>query len=310
MPRVSAVIRTRGRPDLVPRAVRSALDQTVTDLEVIVVVDGPDPGTTKSLASIPDDRLRLVMLPENAGLGGAMNAGVREARGRWIAFLDDDDEWLPSKLERQLAVAERSARRFPMVACRLLARSEAGDLLWPLRTPDPAEPLSEYLFCQRGLRGGEGVLLPSTLLVPRELLIAVPFREDLAVHDDADWILRAAATHGVRPEFVPGPEPLAIWNMQEGRPRMGTSSPWRSALGWIRESRALVTPRAYAGYLLTSASLTAARGRHGSAFWVLLLEAFRRGRPGPADLGAHLAIWLVPKALRNRLVVSFRGRSA
>lgn len=310
MPRVSAVIRTRGRASLVPLAVRSALDQTLADLEVVVVVDGPDPETARALASIDDRRLRVVPLRESVGPGGAMNAGVREARGRWIAFLDDDDLWFPEKLERQAEMAERSASRFPMIACQVVARSEAGDVVWPLRTHDPAEPLSEYLFCQRGLRGGEGVLLPTMLFVPRELLVALPFREDLAVHDDADWILRAAATFGVRPEFVPGAEPLAIWNMQEGRSRLGTSTPWREALGWIRENRGLVTPRAYAGYLLTSASLVASRGRQLAAFWVLPREAFRGGRPGLAELGAHLLIWAVPKALRNRLIVMHRGRPA
>src|ERR1041385_5815082 len=99
MPLVSAVIPTVGRPGLLPRAVRSALGQTVDDLEVIVVIDGPDDATRDALTAIDDPRLRVVQLPENVGLSSALNAGIREASGRWVALLDDDDEWFPRKLE-------------------------------------------------------------------------------------------------------------------------------------------------------------------------------------------------------------------
>ena len=196
-----------------------------------------------------------------------------------------------------------------MVACHVIARSESGDVVWPRRRPDPDEHLAEYVFCQRGLVGGEGVLLPTTLLISRPLLVDVPFRHGLPIRNDVDWLLRAVDRHGIRPEFVPEPRPLAIWNMDEGRSRIGTSSPWRWTLDWIRANRALVTPRAYAGFLLTSASLTAARGRHWSAFWVLPWEAFRGGRPGLAELCAHVLIWTIPKRLRNRVVVAWRGRA-
>src|SRR5687768_2514241 len=91
-PAVSVVIPTRARPELVRRAVRSALDQTLRDIEVVVVVDGPDPPTRQTLADIDDSRLRVVELAERGGAPAARNAGVRHARGRWTALLDDDDE--------------------------------------------------------------------------------------------------------------------------------------------------------------------------------------------------------------------------
>jgi glycosyltransferase involved in cell wall biosynthesis len=95
---VSAVIPTRNRPEQLLLAVRSALQQTHSELEVIVVIDGPDPKTAQALTGFNDSRLRIVQMERNVGGSDARNAGVQAARGRWIAFLDDDDEWLPHKL--------------------------------------------------------------------------------------------------------------------------------------------------------------------------------------------------------------------
>src|ERR1700744_4710601 len=96
--KVSAVIPTRNRPGLVCRAVESVLKQTIADLEVVVVVDGPDAATALALQEFHDPRIRCIELQQNVGGSEARNVGIREAQGTWIALLDDDDEWLPTKL--------------------------------------------------------------------------------------------------------------------------------------------------------------------------------------------------------------------
>ncbi|MGB9514059.1 MAG: glycosyltransferase family 2 protein, partial [Candidatus Acidiferrum sp.] len=102
---VTAVIPTRNRHQLVTHAVRSALRQTYRNLEVVVVIDGADPKTEESLSRLADSRLRVIALPESSGPAAARNIGVAAARGEWIAFLDDDDQWLPEKIELQMAIA-------------------------------------------------------------------------------------------------------------------------------------------------------------------------------------------------------------
>ena len=242
-PSVSVVIPTIGRPELVRRAVRSVLDQSVSETEVVVVIDGPDDSTVEALGKIDDCRLRVCQLSENGGMGAAVNAGAARARARWVALLDDDDEWLPQKLEVQLAHARRSSHRHPIVACRFIARTEAGDLVWPRRDPEPQEPLSEYLFCQRGPRGGEGAVLPSGILTTRALLHLVPWRVGLPRLNDFDWLLRAVRAQGAGLEFVGVEEPLVIYNRQEAGNRISTSADWRYCQSWIRENRELVTAR-------------------------------------------------------------------
>src|SRR5215475_1696049 len=82
-PEVSVVIPTRSRPDLVLRAVRSVLGQTMTDLEVVVVIDGPDPDTEAALETLGDPRVRTVPLDVSSGAPTARNIGVRAARAPW-----------------------------------------------------------------------------------------------------------------------------------------------------------------------------------------------------------------------------------
>jgi glycosyltransferase involved in cell wall biosynthesis len=108
-PLVSVVIPTRDRPDLLREALDSVRAQSFTDYEIVVVVNGPDNPQTPATLEAARAADCIVVRVERAGIGPALNAGVRTARGRWIAFLDDDDLWLPNKLEVQLKVAEAAA---------------------------------------------------------------------------------------------------------------------------------------------------------------------------------------------------------
>jgi glycosyltransferase involved in cell wall biosynthesis len=101
MPAVSVVVPTHDRPALLRRAVASVLDQTVTDLEVVVVDDG-----SAEPVVLDDERVRVLRHDVALGAPSARNSGVAASTGDVVAFLDDDDEWLPTKLARQLDVLE------------------------------------------------------------------------------------------------------------------------------------------------------------------------------------------------------------
>src|SRR6185312_13756108 len=96
-PLASIIMPAYNRADTIQRAVRSAQAQTVTDWELIVVDDGSTDGTG-ALVPPDDPRVRLIR-QENQGFVGARNTGLRAAQGRYIAFLDSDDEWMPHHLE-------------------------------------------------------------------------------------------------------------------------------------------------------------------------------------------------------------------
>jgi len=294
---VSVVIPTRSRPALLVRAVKSALSQTVSDLEVIVVLDGPQPDALDALRQVADPRVRICALPESLGLASALNAGVRAAAGGWIAILDDDDEWLPGKLAAQQETARQSRFRRPIVATRVLARSEAGERVWPRRVIDPGEPLAHYLFVRRTPFGGESLVLPSAMMFPRDLAADHPFSDGLRFHVDVDWLLRVAAAPGVGVEFVADPRPLVTWNIDEGRPRISNVLGWRDSLRWAREHRALMTGSSYASFVLTWVGARARRHRQWRAVGTLIADAFRNGRPSVNDLVTYAGLWLLPPAV-------------
>jgi glycosyltransferase involved in cell wall biosynthesis len=108
-PAVSVITPTLDRLDFLRRALDSALAQTYADLEIVVVVDGPSPELATFVAGHPDPRVRLVQRDENGGVAAARNTGIAAARGRYIGFLDDDDIWLPTKLEREVPLLDAGA---------------------------------------------------------------------------------------------------------------------------------------------------------------------------------------------------------
>ena len=292
---VSAIIPTRSRPDLVVRAVRSALAQTYENLEVIVVIDGPDPATEKTLEQVGDKRLKIIALPAAGGAAQARNIAAESARGDWIAFLDDDDEWVPEKTELQMERAESSAYRYPIVSAQLWARTSRYQLIWP-RT-EPHQPLSEYLLARNSWSYGEGLLSTITLLVPKDLLAEIPFRSGLKRHQDLDWVLRAAEHEGVGIEFIA--KPLAIWHQAEERKSISTGTDWRISLEWIDSVRPIITGRAYASFLATHIAPHAARAGDWDAFPFLLERMVATGNPNARDLLLFFGMWSVPQGVRR-----------
>ncbi|WP_432984432.1 glycosyltransferase family 2 protein [Dactylosporangium sp. CA-233914] len=296
-PEVSVVIPTRNRPELVVRAVRSALAQTLRDIEVVVVIDGPDPATVEALNAIGDERVRPVELPTSGGAPNARNRGVDNARADWVAFLDDDDEWLPEKLATQLERARRSGVALPIVGSRLYMRTPRAELIMPRRVPAPDEPISEYLAVRHGLFHGDGFIQTSTIMAPTALLRKVPFTDGLRRLQELDWTLRSLQEEGV--DLIYAEEPLVIWYADENRPRISFDAPWKQSLEWLHQTRPRVTPRAYAALAMSVVGSMAAASRSPKIFFGLLREARRHGQPSFTDYVTFLQVWLVPAGPRR-----------
>lgn len=100
-PTASIVVPAYNVEATIAETLRSLLDQTFVDFEIIVVDDGSSDQTTRIVAGFSDPRVRLVS-QRNRGLAGAHNTGIHESRGEFIGFCDADDLWLPEKLERHI----------------------------------------------------------------------------------------------------------------------------------------------------------------------------------------------------------------
>jgi glycosyltransferase involved in cell wall biosynthesis len=296
MPLVSVVIPTLNRPILVLRALASVFNQTHPDLEVIVVVDGPDADTDAALRTVADPRLKVIHNPRSLTAAGARNAGADQATGEWIAFLDDDDEWLPLKIEKQLALA--SGRGAVVISCLNRVVTPGATFVRPERPYDGFVPLDEYLFDRRARFAGVGFMQTSSYLLPRFLFDQVRF--DLETpHDDWDFILRLNKLLGTRIETVP--EILVVLYSEEQRPSLSTRGTWRQSLVWIDSVRPLITPRAYSGFCLGVAGSRAATERAYFAFFLLLYRAFKFGSPRLWHVLPFIGYWLLPKQTLRRV---------
>lgn len=175
----SVVIPTHNRADLLERTLRSALDQRGVRHEVIVVDDGSADTTPAFLEGLTDPRLRTVRHDVAQGVARARNAGIAAARAPWVAFLDDDDLWAPTKLRRQLDAAARSGAGW--VWTGMLSVDTQLNPLLVYRSPPP-EGMAQRLLITSDIPA------PSTVMVRTDLLRRLDgFDETLA--SPADWDL-------------------------------------------------------------------------------------------------------------------------
>jgi glycosyltransferase involved in cell wall biosynthesis len=298
---VSVIVPTRDRPAPVVQAVASALAQDFENFEVVVVVDGEDPRTSEALRTFQDARVRVIELTANVGGAEARNAGVKAARGEWVAFLDDDDEWLPQKLSRQIVVARQSNAMWPIVSSRMIVRAPSFELIRPMRRYEREKPISEFLFCRRSLRDGPFAMQTSTLLARRDLMLAVPFKSGLKRHQDWDWVLRVERIPGA--EFAVIEEPLVIYRTEDGRESVGRAQDWVFSMQWGKEMQGFFSARAYSWFLATECATRAVKSRAGFKVYAEIARRFvLDGRPSLGSTITMAAFLGLPRRWRGSIL--------
>jgi len=275
--------------------------QVGVETDVVLVVDSAE--VVDLGPEITDHpRIEVIRFGERRGQRCALDAGVARASAPWIAFLDDDDEWHdPSKLSRQLAVA--TSRPGPtIVSSRVLLEINGRfDRIAPSSPWRPGIDLGEFAFCvERRLE--VGLVQQSTLLVATSLARAHPFAGSLDPHPDIGLVLECVADGA---DFVQLPDALSTWRIDDDREQVSTSSSWRQTLGWCDHHRSLLSPRAYAGALLTAGARSVDGRRAMPAIW---RHAWRGGSPRTADLLASLVLAYVPRRIRRRIQGRVQGR--
>lgn len=195
-PSISVIIPTYNRAELLRRTLTSVLAQTVAPLEILVADDGSTddtPGVLREFAG----RVSILRLPHRGLPAVSRNAALRQARGAWVAFVDDDDLWQPDKLERQLALATPDTG---LVCCNaeLIGASDV-----PLgRLLHEAHPLAKEPAPLRALIGGNFVVCSSVLAQTALLREVGGFHEgpELRGTEDYDLWLRCALRMPLRYE--------------------------------------------------------------------------------------------------------------
>lgn len=211
MPFFSIVIPTYKRARQVTAAVRSALWQTEKDFECLVVDDGSKDDTQAKLEAIDDPRLRCFFNADNKGQHASRNQAIREAKGEWIAFLDNDDLYLPRRLEAvKAAIMDRPDVGFWFTNAYVHRYGRIVGTLF-----DPARPITEGKVPGYYAVGDEHLPYVTTVVVVRReaFLKTGFFREDLKMLEDTELYARMIGG-GLQVGVVR--EPLAVRTLHEG----------------------------------------------------------------------------------------------
>lgn len=283
-PIVTAVVPTVGRYEL-QRALDSVLGQTVAgQTEIIVVADVAESQLERPAGLRATDKLIFT----GGGVGGAAarNLGIELASGRFVAFLDDDDEWLPTKLERQLQIANDLIKhgRTPVLGSRhrqFDKRTVRTSKPIPKSNYDGRQALSEWLFRRRRPGGGRASLYTSTLFTTTDLARSVPWNSSLSRHQDWDWLIRLEATPGCT--VVQLPDVLVVIHTGSAG-SISAQTNWRDSLRWADDVLIGEPTGVYEDFLAAQVLRYAisARSREGVREVVCRLRARRLPAVGPA----------------------------
>ncbi|MGO7041049.1 glycosyltransferase family 2 protein [Rhizobium acaciae] len=228
-PLISVVIPTYNRQDYILESIKTVLDQTYDRVEILVVDDCSTDDTLNVLKTVVDERLRVLQLPRNSGGGAARNFGIDAAKGEYIAFLDSDDVWLPKKLEVQLERLLATPNQAVIVYTNLI--EDRGDTKTTvINSPKkPDQNVCEYLF----LNWGKSFIQTSSWLMPTDVARTVRFDDDLRIHQDWDFLIRAEILgYGL----LAIEDPLTVWRIDDRKDRVSLASDrLERSLTWIKK---------------------------------------------------------------------------
>lgn len=281
---VSVVIPAYNAAWCIQRAIDSVLAQTFRDFELIVVDDGSTDDTAAILRSY-GDALTIVSQP-NGGMSSARNAGIRAARGHYLAFLDSDDRWLPDKLARQVALMNAQPDLAFCSATTTLEDPEGNPVgMWACSMEGNAT-VADILASHATIAGGA-----SSVLAKRELVLALGgFDDTLFGAEDTDLWIRLAALG----RFACIPDPLAVVLKRPGSVSRNRARMRAGAIAMTHKNRKLLPADKQGAFW---------RNLYAGALCDYAKWAYRDGARGEALTDLIKAFTLAPLS-RGRLILS------
>lgn len=181
-PRVSIILPVFNRAATIRRCLDSVRAQTFSDWELVVVDDASSDDSVAVIEAYGDARFRVIRHEKNRGAAGARNTAMREAHGEFVAWIDSDDEWLPEKLAKQMALLDES--HADICGCDYFMHTAGRE--HPVHIP-PSDDWRRTLHFECRLAAG------STIVVRRACIEKVGLLDELLrSHEDWDWCLRLA----------------------------------------------------------------------------------------------------------------------
>lgn len=306
-PLFSIVIPTYNRAHTVGNAIASCLAQTVTDFEIVVVDDDKSTDDIASaLLRFVGANIRLISGFEGTA-AAARNQGARVAQGKYVAFLDFDDEFLPNKLERCLPLLEREPNT-AVYSQTFVDRGVSRMWVKPARGLRDDEDILEYLLLHKFW------VHPSTIVLQADHARSFPFREELGFGDDTQFAVDLCRNN-IKLQMIE--EPLAIYRDPGGRTQLSQTLVHFSAespinrmfIEWVESQRPYMSEQVYNAYRAWFLSRFIAKRSPLKAL-NYLWTAYRTRSLGAVQCTSQLVQVFMPRAYRGiaNMVAELGGR--
>jgi succinoglycan biosynthesis protein ExoO len=210
-PEVSIIIPAYNTEAYIAKAIDSALNQTITSIEVIVIDDASTDRTPEVIQQFTDPRLQLLQNQQNLGVSASRNRALQQARGQWIAILDSDDWYVPNRLEILLNIAKEKQADIVIDDLHLIQNNEPFP--WSTLLQESSEtitairPIDQVFYVKSGLYGVKGLHLGLCKPLFRRSFLhqhGLLYDETQRVVEDFHLVLRCLI-HGASMLFVPTP---------------------------------------------------------------------------------------------------------
>ncbi|ADM09428.1 glycosyltransferase [Parvularcula bermudensis HTCC2503] len=296
-PVVSVIIPAYKSADVLPQTLATVTQQTFTAWEAIIVDDCSPDDIVSAIKPFADDpRIRLVHHAHNQGAAAARNTGIGEARGRFVAFLDADDEWHPDKLAKQVQAVE-AAPHPNRVFCVTRTKVVVDEDKWivkPARLKADSEPLDEFIF----VRGG--FCQTSSFFLSRDLAAQIRWK-DLRAGEDHLFAIEATAAGS----YLLIDELLTIYHDEYNPNRLSNDKTLESGRAFMDVARPLISQKALRGYEARYLGPSLLRKEPVRGLWTIC-DATLRGALHPRFALTVLLRTLVPRdfyqGMRARLL--------
>jgi glycosyltransferase involved in cell wall biosynthesis len=216
-PLVSVIMPTYNHAQFIGDAIKSVFDQTYENLELIIIDNYSEDNTEEIIASFSDSRIRYKKFRNNGSIAASRNVGICESRGKYIAFLDSDDMWKPTKIERQIELLENDDNIFLVCSRFIIIKNGKVSRILPKRKKLRAGNVFVPLFLSNNFIGTSSVLLRNNLKENNYL-----FDTDLglkAIEDFALWLKIAKNKHIAYID-----EPLVVYREHVSNTSIGIKS--------------------------------------------------------------------------------------
>ena len=205
---VSVIIPTHNRADFLKSSIASVLSQTYGDFEIIVVDDNSSDHTHEVIKGIKDNRIKYIRHRENRGPSAARNTAIASATGEYIAFLDDDDEWIPEKLQKQVGLLDKSKSNICAIYSNRMVVDKLSNQI--ISKSPQAKKLKGNLLYQLSVGSP---IHTSTVIIKKKCIEKIGlFDESMSYMEDRDFWIRLSLNWDF--EYIDTPLTIAYVHKQ------------------------------------------------------------------------------------------------